>query len=130
MQNINRPSLVEAAIPGAGVLREALLILGGSALVALASQIAIPLPFSPVPVTGQTFAVLLIGAALVLAFLTVELKNLMHSVISLGGMCIVLGILFGILNAVYVMVFQLMIYAGATVVLFVSVVMLTERRKG
>ncbi len=56
--------LAEAAIPGAGVLRDVMLVLSGSLLVALASQITIPLPFSPVPVTGQTFAVLLIGAAL------------------------------------------------------------------
>ncbi len=40
------------------------LVLGGSALVALAAQVSVPLPFSPVPVTGQTFAVLLVGAAL------------------------------------------------------------------
>ncbi len=33
-------------------------------LTALAAQIAIPLPFTPVPITGQTFAVLLTGAAL------------------------------------------------------------------
>ncbi len=39
-------------------------VLAGSVLIALAARVAIPLPFSPVPVTGQTFAVLLIGAAL------------------------------------------------------------------
>lgn len=39
-------------------------VLAGTALIALAARVAIPLPFSPVPVTGQTFAVLLIGAAL------------------------------------------------------------------
>jgi NADH:ubiquinone oxidoreductase subunit 6 (subunit J) len=44
-------------------------------------------------------------------------------------MCIVLGILFAVLNAVYVCVFQLLIYAGATMVLFLAVVMLTEREK-
>ena len=38
------------------------LIIGGSALIALSAQIAVRLPFSPVPVTGQTFAVLMIGA--------------------------------------------------------------------
>jgi biotin transport system substrate-specific component len=42
--------------------QEALLILGGSLLVGLMAQVAIPLPFTPVPVTGQTFAVLLVGA--------------------------------------------------------------------
>lgn len=41
-----------------------LLILGGSLLIAGSAQIAIPLPFSPVPITGQTFAVLLMGATL------------------------------------------------------------------
>jgi len=45
-------------------LYNTLLILGGSLLIAGAAQIAIPLPFSPVPITGQTFAVLLMGATL------------------------------------------------------------------
>lgn len=38
------------------------LILSGSLFVALFAQIALPLPFSPVPITGQTLAVLMIGA--------------------------------------------------------------------
>jgi biotin transport system substrate-specific component len=53
------------------------LIAAGSVLIALSAQVAIPLPFSPVPVTGQTFAVLLVasllgrvrGTAAVLAYL-------------------------------------------------------------
>jgi len=40
------------------------LVLGGAAFVGIAAQIAIPLPFTPVPLTLQTFAVLLVGAAL------------------------------------------------------------------
>ena len=40
------------------------LVLLGSALIALSAQVALPLPYSPVPVTGHTFAVLAIGAAL------------------------------------------------------------------
>ncbi len=36
----------------------------GSALLALAAQVRIPLPFTPVPVTAQTFAVLILAAAL------------------------------------------------------------------
>ena len=43
---------------------KAVLVLAGSALIALAAQLRISLPFSPVPVTGQTFAVLLVAAAL------------------------------------------------------------------
>ena len=42
----------------------AVAIVAGSVLVALAAQLRVDLPFSPVPVTGQTFAVLLVGAAL------------------------------------------------------------------
>ena len=38
------------------------LIVGGSLVVALSAQIAVPLAFSPVPITGQTLAVLLVGA--------------------------------------------------------------------
>jgi biotin transport system substrate-specific component len=37
------------------------LIFAGSLLLAVSAQIAVPLPFSPVPVTGQTFAVLFLG---------------------------------------------------------------------
>lgn len=48
----------------ARLLLDAALILAGSALVALSARVAIPLPFTPVPVTAQTFAVLLVGAAL------------------------------------------------------------------
>ena len=33
----------------------------GSAMIVLSAQIRIELPFSPVPITGQTFAVLLVG---------------------------------------------------------------------
>lgn len=40
------------------------LIVAGSLLTALAAQVSIPLPFTPVPITGQTFAVLLVGAVL------------------------------------------------------------------
>ena len=44
--------------------RSLVLVVGGAAFVGLAAQIAIPLPFTPVPLTLQTFAVLLTGAAL------------------------------------------------------------------
>ena len=46
------------------LLADALLVILGSLLVAALAQVSIPLPFTPVPITGQTFAVLLVGAAL------------------------------------------------------------------
>lgn len=45
-------------------LRDLLLVLMGTFLVSIMAQIRIPLPFTPVPLTGQTFAVLLVGAVL------------------------------------------------------------------
>lgn len=61
---IATPRLVLAdAIPGARV-RDAVLVLSGVALTAALAQVAIPIPPSPVPVTGQTLAVGLIGATL------------------------------------------------------------------
>jgi biotin transport system substrate-specific component len=44
--------------------RSVALVVGFSLLTALAAQVVIPLPWTPVPVTGQTFAVLLTGALL------------------------------------------------------------------
>lgn len=43
---------------------DALLVICGSLVVGLCAQIRIYLPFSPVPITGQTFAVLMLGALL------------------------------------------------------------------
>ena len=45
-------------------LRDLLLITISALFVAALAQVRIPLPFTPVPLTGQTFAVLLVGAAL------------------------------------------------------------------
>jgi biotin transport system substrate-specific component len=45
-------------------VRDLFLIVMGSLLVAALAQVEIPLPFTPVPITGQTFGVLLIGVAL------------------------------------------------------------------
>ena len=45
-------------------VRNVALVVGGAAFVGISAQIAIPLPFTPVPLTLQTFAVLLTAAAL------------------------------------------------------------------
>src|SRR5215216_3274170 len=45
-------------------VRDVFLIVVGSLLIAALAQIEILLPFTPVPITGQTFGVLLVGAAL------------------------------------------------------------------
>jgi biotin transport system substrate-specific component len=53
-----------AFLPRAGLLTDAALIAGGAGLIALSAQFSIKLPFTPVPITGQTFSVLLVGASL------------------------------------------------------------------
>ena len=55
--------IVQRVVPRSRV-NSVLLVIGAAALTALAAQWEIHLPFTPVPVTGQTFAVLLTGAAL------------------------------------------------------------------
>ena len=45
-------------------LRDFALIFGAVFFLALSAQVKIPLPFTPVPLSGQSFAVLLVGALL------------------------------------------------------------------
>ena len=52
-----------AARPSSYV-RDIALVVGGAALTGIAAQLAVPVPGSPVPVSGQTFAALLVGTAL------------------------------------------------------------------
>jgi biotin transport system substrate-specific component len=53
-----------AFFPRTGALTDVLLVVAGAGFVALAAQIEIHLGFTPVPITLQTFAVLLVGATL------------------------------------------------------------------
>lgn len=61
---LSRQPRVLADLVPAVVARDATLVLGGAALTGLAAQIAIPVPGTPVPLTLQTLAALLVGAAL------------------------------------------------------------------
>ncbi|MEY3558523.1 MAG: hypothetical protein RL374_1229 [Actinomycetota bacterium] len=45
-------------------VRDVTLVVGGALFTALCAQIVIPLGFTPIPITGQTFAVLAVGSAL------------------------------------------------------------------
>jgi len=58
------PTLIDAILPQAGTAVRVTEALGMSLLIALSAQIVLPLPFTPVPLTGQTAAVLLAGALL------------------------------------------------------------------
>ena len=56
-------SLRTIVLPRASALSNAVLIVGGVFFLAALAQIAIPVPGSPVPVTGQTLGVLVLGTA-------------------------------------------------------------------
>ncbi len=60
----SRPSLVLADLLPGHLTRDIALVAGSAAFVGVAAQVSVPLPFTPVPVTGQTFAVLLSVTAL------------------------------------------------------------------
>jgi len=67
----------------------------------------------------------LITLTLAFALLSTEVKNLFHAVIFFTLMCISIGAIFWMLNAPYLAVFQLVIYAGAVVSLLLATVVLT-----
>jgi biotin transport system substrate-specific component len=65
METTIAPTLLNRTLPRLNPrVRDLLIITGGSLLVAALAQVRIALPFTPVPITGQTFGVLLVGAAL------------------------------------------------------------------
>ena len=64
MQTVLPTRVIAGAVLPRHRVTTASLVIGFALLTALAAQIRLPLPFTPVPITGQTFAVLLAGAAL------------------------------------------------------------------
>jgi biotin transport system substrate-specific component len=57
------PTLVRPSNRVIALVADAVLVAVGVTLLALSAQISIPLPHTPVPLTGQTFGVLLVGGA-------------------------------------------------------------------
>ncbi|MEA2651859.1 MAG: biotin transport system substrate-specific component [Chloroflexota bacterium] len=58
-----RPRVLADLVPGA-LVRDVVLVVAAAALTGLAAQVLVRLPFTPVPISLQTFTVLLAGAAL------------------------------------------------------------------
>lgn len=61
--SVRRVPVLADALPESG-WRDAILVIAGAGLTAACAQISIHVPPSPVPITGQTFAVVLAGATL------------------------------------------------------------------
>lgn len=62
-QVARRPLVLADLVPGA-LVRDVVLVAGAAALTGVAAQAAVPLPWTPVPLSLQTLTVLLAGAAL------------------------------------------------------------------
>jgi biotin transport system substrate-specific component len=56
--------LADRILPGEGIVVDVARILAANILLALCAHIVIPLPWTPVPITGQTFGVLLVAVLL------------------------------------------------------------------
>jgi biotin transport system substrate-specific component len=94
------------------VFYDAALIIGGSLLIGLSAAAKVWLPFSPVPVTGQTFAVLMLAALLgsrlgcltVLAYIAEGVAGLPVFAVDIGPAALLGptgGYLFGFIPAAY-----------------------------
>jgi biotin transport system substrate-specific component len=64
MSTSHAVTLRAAVLPRRNLGVDAVCVAAGAGLVSLAAQVSIHLPFTPVPLTGQTFAVVLVGASL------------------------------------------------------------------
>ena len=78
--------------------RHAALIAAGALLIALTANVAFPIPGSPIPVTGQTFAVLLVGGAL--GFRRGLISTLLYLLVGFVGFPVFAGHTSGIGSAV------------------------------
>lgn len=56
-------TLASTLVRSQSLVREVALMVAGVAIIGIAAQIVVPLSFTPVPITGQTLGVLLIGGA-------------------------------------------------------------------
>ena len=107
--DVLRPSIKKQVL-----LYDITLVAGGSLFIALLSQISFHLPFTPVPITGQTLGVLLTGALLgrnrgalaVLAYLSEGIAGLPVFAGGAAGLPYVLGptggYLFGFIGGAYI----------------------------
>jgi len=86
--------------------RDLFLIIGSALFVATLAQVKIPLPFTPVSFTGQTFAVLLVGAAALVLYTAMGAFGLPLFAGGASGLVYIsgptLGYLIGFIGAAYV----------------------------
>ena len=86
-----RPTLIDRVVPRS-IVSDIALVLAGATVTAVSAQIAIPM--IPVPITGQTFAVLLVGS--VLGLTRGSLALMLYFVMGAAGLPVFTGAASGI----------------------------------
>jgi uncharacterized MnhB-related membrane protein len=66
-------------------------------------------------------------ASIILAILALEFDDLLKSIVCFGAMCFSIAIIYWVLNAPYVAVFQALIYGGVILALFLAAVIAIGR---
>ncbi|MHC1590265.1 MAG: NADH-quinone oxidoreductase subunit J [Candidatus Hecatellaceae archaeon] len=74
-------------------------------------------------------ALILMALAIIFAILTIELKDLIYMVFSFAIMSVAIGSFYFLLNAVYLGMFQMLVYAGAVVAMAIAAIILTRGRE-
>ncbi len=87
-------TLRTALLPRTSVVTDTLLVTGGAVFIALFAQLYFYLPFTPVPVTGLTFGVIVIGAAM--GFVRGLLATALYVLLGVAGAPVYADATFGI----------------------------------
>lgn len=77
----------------------------------------------------EVIALILMALAVIFAILTIEVKDLIYMVFSFAVMSVAIGSYYFLLNAVYLGIFQMLIYAGAVVAMAIAAIILTRGRE-
>lgn len=73
--------------------------------------------------------IILMALTVILAITTLEIKKLLYAILSFCGMCVSIGALYWLLDAHYLAVYQLLVYAGGIVTLFIAALTLTTLKE-
>ncbi|MCX8182561.1 MAG: NADH-quinone oxidoreductase subunit J [Candidatus Methanomethyliaceae archaeon] len=77
----------------------------------------------------EALQAILMILTVIFAIATLEIKKLLYAVLSFCGMCVSIGALYWLLDAHYIAVYQLLVYAGGIVTLFIAALTLTTLKE-
>ncbi|NHV45385.1 MAG: hypothetical protein HA493_01935 [Candidatus Verstraetearchaeota archaeon] len=78
---------------------------------------------------NEELQIILMLLTILFAIGTVEVKKLLYAVLSFCTMCICIGALYWLFGAHYVAIYQILVYAGGIVALFIAAITLTSLKE-